>query len=76
MTKNVQISDIRRMGKLNQHLKFNVGELEAVYFNAPPLQNFGEGSGVRWNLVYSIDQNTWNGSTKLQLIIKELVLPP
>ena len=31
----VEISDIRKLGKLGQHLKFKAGDLEAIWFNVP-----------------------------------------
>ena len=70
MTKNVQISNTRQMGKLNQHQKFDVDGLEAVWFNAPLSTSDLALSTV--DLIYQIDENTWNGSTKLQLIVKEV----
>ena len=73
LTKNVHISNVRQMGKLNQHLKFNVDDLEAVWFNVPsPPLKLREGPGVSYDITYTVDQNTWNGSTKLQLIVKEV----
>jgi len=54
-------------------LKFNVDDLEAVWFNVPsPPLKLREGPGVSYDITYTVDQNTWNGSTKLQLIVKEV----
>ncbi|TSC87809.1 MAG: single-stranded-DNA-specific exonuclease [Microgenomates group bacterium Gr01-1014_16] len=74
LTKNVQISNIRKMGKLNQHLKFNAGDFEAVYFNVPLDAERYPLDAV--DLVYQIGENTWNGTTKLQLIVKDIQSSP
>ena len=67
MTKGVQISNIRRLGKLNQHLKFDVNGFEAIWFNSDH-----NPEPKTYNLSYQIDLNTWNGETKLQLVVKDL----
>ena len=73
MSKNIQISDVRKLGKLGQHLKFKAGNLEAVWFNVPsPSLELREGLGVSYDLTYQIEENTWNGQSKLQLVIKEV----
>ncbi len=65
-TKNVNVDSIRKMGKSMQHAKLQIGNLEAVAFNVEEVpQN-------PVDLVYTIDQNTWNGSTRLQLVVKDL----
>jgi len=63
---HLSISDSKSVGQTGKHLKFKVGELEAIYFNAPKLPS----NPV--DLVYSLEENTWNGQTKLQLLIKDV----
>ncbi len=63
----VEISDIRRLGKDNKHLKFKAGGLDAIWFNAP--YNLEPST---YNLTYQIEENAWNGQTKLQLLIKDV----
>lgn len=76
-TRGVTVTHPRAIGKLNQHLKFNVDGFDAVYFN-PPFPDSGEGLEVRYkegdkfDLFYSLDSNTWNNQTKLQLLVKDL----
>lgn len=73
LTKEVEIKNPKKIGKLGNHLKFQVGNLDAIYFNYNlPSTETGEGAGGEVNLIYSIDENTFNGQTKLQLLIKEL----
>jgi single-stranded-DNA-specific exonuclease len=63
---NVSISSPKRIGSSQQHLKFKAGGLDAIYFNAPSdLALTSQAS-----LIYSLTQNTFNGSTTLQLNIK------
>lgn len=66
-TPGVEISDIRRLGKENKHLKFKAGDLEAIWFNAS--SNL---EPKTYNLTYQVEENTWNGQSKLQLLIKDI----
>ena len=76
LTKEVEIKNPKKIGKLSNHLKFQVGNLDAIYFNYNlPSTETGEGAGGEVNLIYSIDENTFNGQTKLQLLVKELKTP-
>ena len=68
-TSEVEVFDIRRMGKDNKHLKFTAGGLEAVWFNAPSTWPLAPST---FDLIYQIEENTWNGQTKLQLLIKDV----
>ena len=68
-TFKVEISDIRRLGKDNQHLKFKAGDLEAIWFNAPGTWPLAPST---CDLVYQIAEDTWNGQSKLQLLIKDV----
>jgi hypothetical protein len=65
----VAIRSPRRMGSVNQHLKFYVGNFPAVYFNQPDLNLK---PGLSADLIYRIDLNIWNGRSDLQLIVKDL----
>lgn len=66
LTLGVQIENARRIGKNLNHLKFKVGDFDAVWFNAPEIDYDTA------DIVYSLDNNTWNGETKLQLMIKDI----
>ena len=68
-TPGVEISDIRRIGKDNKHIKFIAGGLDAIWFNAPSTWPLAPST---CNLIYQIEENTWNGQTKLQLLIKDV----
>lgn len=70
LTKNVEISDIRRIGKNLNHFKFNVDGFEAIYFNAQLNAERYTLNAV--DLTYQISENTWNGNTKLQLVVKDI----
>lgn len=59
---DVPIQNPKKIGRELQHLKFKAGDLDAVYFNAP--------ESISGQLIYSLDLNTWNGKTSLQLIVR------
>ncbi|KKU58275.1 MAG: single-stranded-DNA-specific exonuclease RecJ [Candidatus Amesbacteria bacterium GW2011_GWA2_47_11b] len=69
-TPEVKVSDIRRIGKDNKHLKFTAGNLEAVWFNAPLDAERYTLDAV--DLIYQIEVDSWNGQSKLQLLIKDV----
>ena len=76
LTKAFIIEDIRLVGNGNKHLKLNFGskisnlKFEGIYFGG------GEGNklivGDSVDVVYTIDENEWNGNKKLQLKIKDI----
>ncbi len=61
-----QISDIKTVGRENKHLKFKVDGLDAIWFNATHPLN-----PIPYTLSYSVEKDTWNGQSKLQLIVKD-----
>lgn len=76
LSKNVTITDPRPVGRDGKHLKFKAGNLEAIWFNVPSPSLFQrEGRGVSYDLTYQIEEDTWNGQSKLQLIIKDVTFP-
>jgi len=75
-TRDVIIQDIRVMGKEGSHLKLFLRQekdsFEAIAFG------MGERAselhvGDTIDVAYTIDENTWNGNTKLQLKVKDIV---
>ncbi len=66
LSKNVPVSNFRRVGKSSQHLKFTASGLDAIYFNAPEIN-----SNVA-DITYSIGEDSWNGNPKLQLLVKDI----
>jgi single-stranded-DNA-specific exonuclease len=75
VTENLQDDGTGRLLK-NKHLKLSVREdnsqsIEAIGFNMP--EYFERISrGQRFDLCYTICENTWNGHTNLQLNIKDI----
>jgi len=67
---NVPVSQIRKMGQNNQHLKFQAGSLEAVYFNAPDLST----GPKNHDLTFKIGLNEWNGRSTLQLLVQDIIV--
>lgn len=66
---HVTVSSPKRVGKDFSHLKFMVSGLDAIYFQAPPDLNL---SDQVEKIVYSLDINTYNGVSKLQLLVKDI----
>lgn len=75
-TKDVGVIEMRPVGREAKHIKLKVKQgdsvLEAIYFNAPNINNLSNTQNV--NIAYQIDANTWNNSQTLQLKIKDLVV--
>ncbi len=72
LTKDVEVKNPKKIGKSQNHLKFFAGSLEAILFNIPDTKYEIPDTA---NIIYSLDENTWNGETKLQLLVKEIKTP-
>jgi single-stranded-DNA-specific exonuclease len=66
-TPGVEITNIKSVGQTGKHLKFKVGEFDAIWFNA---KNIKEGLA---DIVYSPEINEFNGKTSLQLNIRDIM---
>lgn len=78
-TKGVEVADIRIIGKEGIHLKLQLRQdnatFEAVGFGMGELASEIH-TGDTIDVAYALDENTWNGSTKLQLKIKDIQTRP
>jgi single-stranded-DNA-specific exonuclease len=77
VSKNLILKNIRVMGRDGKHLKLTVNHtntvLTAVAFGMGNLaQTLNIGNII--DIVYTIDRNTWNGNTNLQLKVKDIIL--
>ena len=75
-TRDVIIQDIRVMGKEGSHLKLFLRQekdsFEAIAFGmGERASELHVGDAI--DVAYTIDENTWNGNTKLQLKVKDIV---
>lgn len=66
LLKNISISNIKTVGKDGDHLKFKINEIDVIGFD------FGEyinklNENQKIDLVFSIDEDNWDGTRKLQL---------
>lgn len=72
----IELREIREVGEGGAHLKLQVGlggrTVDAIWFNAPAAHRAGLAPGVRRQAAFSLDQNTWRGNTKLQLLVRAL----
>lgn len=76
LSEKVEIKDIRQLGKEGKHLKLMLQQdygpiLEAVAFGMGELyESYAAGDII--DVVYTVDENSWNGQTKLQLKLKDM----
>lgn len=74
MTEDVEIVNIKRMGKMQEHLKIafssNDVKFEALCFHASA-EALSLSVGEKLAIVYNIDINIWNGRQSLELMLKD-----
>lgn len=73
ISKDVQIESVKAVGNNSKHLKLRLQGYDAIAFNmGDRFSQLKEGKKI--DIVYTIDQNVWNGNKKLQLKIKDIKL--
>ncbi len=77
-SQKVEVEDLKLLGKEKNHLKLWLKQDDSQTFEAIA---FGMGefaeklkAGDKIDIAYTIDENIWNGNTKLQLKIKDIKL--
>jgi len=66
LLEDVVVSDVRTVGKENNHLKFKAGDLAAIGFDLGEMaKNLVDGSKA--DLVFTLDEDNWDGRRKVQL---------
>ena len=68
---NIQITNIKSVGQTGKHLKFKVGNLDAIWFNATSSQLLSPSSS--YDVIYQSEINEFNGKTSLQLNIRDII---
>jgi len=73
LTKNLQVKDVRRLGREGKHLRMVLRSPENFIYDAI---GFGMGGanvkiGDRIDTVYNIRENNWQGNKKLELKLKD-----
>ncbi len=73
---NVEIVEIRKIGKAQNHLKMKIREdqkiIDAVAFNFADKSDVVIGDKI--DIAYTVDVNEWNGKITPQLKIKDMVI--
>ena len=70
-TKHVQVTEVRLVGATGKHIKLKVGGIDAIAFGMGEL--FGKlNEKPLVDIAYGIDLNVWNGTKKLQLVVKDI----
>jgi single-stranded-DNA-specific exonuclease len=76
-SRGVTVENMRLMGKESTHLKLwlkaDGKSFEAIAFGMGELASEIK-TGDKIDVAYTLDENTWNGSTKLQLKVKDIQL--
>lgn len=76
-SKGVEVENLRVLGRENNHLKLwlrsDKKTFEAIAFGMGDLANELK-LGDKIDVAYTLDENTWNGKTKLQLKVKDIAL--
>ncbi|MBI3282601.1 single-stranded-DNA-specific exonuclease RecJ [Candidatus Curtissbacteria bacterium] len=73
LTRNMLVEDVRAVGAESQHLKLQVGGFPAIGFNLGR-DRAAIRPGYPIDLVYTIEEDNFNGSSNLQLKIRDLAL--
>lgn len=74
----VSIHDLRYIGREGQHVRFKAtqgnrnNQTEVIAFNMSEVFRSVEIRGARFDLVYELQRNEWNGQEKLQLRLLDL----
>ena len=77
LSKNITIEDMRLVGADGKHLKLRISQpslpdqFDAIGFNMGEMSEKIR-TGDTIDIVYTIEQNEWNGNNRLQLKIKDL----
>lgn len=75
ISRDVTVLDKRLIGKDQKHVKFKLSQdgktFDAVAFSMAE-QTIGMKNGDQIDIVYTIDENTWNGKKSLQLKIRDM----
>jgi len=67
---NVALENLRTLGENNKHLRFRVGETGAIAFGWG--EALAELKDKKVDLAFSLDEDSWDGTKKLQLKIIDL----
>lgn len=76
LTRNLIVGNLRIIGNDRKHLKLELRSMNselrfsAIYFRGA--EKYKLQTGDRVNVVYTLDENKWNGNSSLQLKIKDL----
>lgn len=73
LTRKMQVEDVRTVGSEGQHLKLQIGGFSAIGFNIGG-NRAAIRPGYRVDLVYTIEEDRYNGDGNLQLKIRDLAL--
>jgi len=70
-SRSVKVYDVRLVGADGKHLKLRLSSIDAIAFNMGNLYSQLQNQATV-DLAYTIDMNTWNGTSRLQLKVKDI----
>ncbi|MEK7060794.1 MAG: single-stranded-DNA-specific exonuclease RecJ [Patescibacteria group bacterium] len=73
-TKRVKVTEARLVGATGKHVKLKIDGVDAIAFSMGELfEKLNEKPTI--DIAYGIDLNVWNGTKKLQLVVKDIIFP-
>jgi single-stranded-DNA-specific exonuclease len=76
LTKRVELVEARTVGAGEKHLKFKLKQNEqifgAIFFGGGEIYS-KISPNIQVDVVYAVEDNTWNGSTNLQLRVRDIM---
>lgn len=74
VSKDVEIIESKKVGNDGKHLKLKLSQnkilIDAIWFNAK--KDFVISNTVKAKIAFTVEENTWNGRTDIQINIKDL----
>ncbi len=69
VSRDVNIFEVKNLGSGGQHISFKLGvdQIEGVGFNMGERMGFFGKPGVKYDIVYTLDENEWRGRVRLQV---------
>ncbi len=71
LTRQMLVEDVRGVGQNSRHLKLQVDGMSCIWFNMGEMRMMLR-PGYLADIVYTLDENRYNGSSSLQMKIKDL----
>ena len=71
MIESATISNPKTLGKEAEHLKFQINGIDSIFFRKGELLR-ELSDEKKYDLVFSLERNIWNGKESLQIVVKDI----